>query len=193
MSGGIGHVFGDPPIGTIVYGNKQVIYLGNGEWRPWLRCRTTHIEVKLGPSMAVCADESAADRVVVLVGKLDAVLPLFTAEGERRWAPDWEPVWADESHQHEVGEVWTTAGPLLTTWVTVDTGATHVRYARLAIGDSAGLVTVTCAENGGRTTVTVDYDLTALSDAGPDRLESFAASYDDMLAHWQRHTSRALA
>jgi hypothetical protein len=129
----------------------------------------------------------------VLMGPLDAVLPLFTAEGERRWAPGWEPVWADESHEHEIGEVWTTAGPPSTTWVTVDAGANHVRYARVAIGDSAGLVTVTCAESNGRTTVTVDYDLSALSDAGADRLERFAACYDDMLAHWQRHTSRALA
>jgi hypothetical protein len=129
----------------------------------------------------------------ILAGKLDAVLPLFTAEGERRWAPGWEPVWADESHQHEIGEVWTTHGPPSTTWVTVDTSPNHVRYARVAIGDSAGLVTVACVENGGQTEVTVDYDLTALSDAGAARLEHFAASYDDMLAHWQQHISGALA
>jgi hypothetical protein len=129
----------------------------------------------------------------VLAESLSAVLPLFTAEGERQWAPGWEPVWADGSHEHEVGEVWTTAGPPSTTWVTVAAGVDHVRYARVAIGDSAGLVTVTSTENGGRTTVTVDYDLSALSDAGADRLEHFAAGYDDMLAHWQDHTSRALA
>jgi hypothetical protein len=67
-----------------------------------------------------------------------------------------------------------------------------VRYARVASGDSAGLVTVTCVETSGRTTVTVDYDLSALSDAGADRLEDFASSYDDMLAHWHHHTARAL-
>ena len=129
----------------------------------------------------------------VLAGSLDAVLPLFTAEGERRWAPGWEPVWADDSHEHEIGEVWTTAGPPFTTWITVEAGADRVRYARVASGDSAGLVTVACAENSGRTTVTVDYDLSALSDAGAERLEHFAASYDDMLAHWQHHAARALA
>ncbi len=128
----------------------------------------------------------------VLAGPLDAVLPLFTAEGERRWAPGWEPIWADDSHEHEIGEVWTTAGPPFTTWITVEAGADLVRYARVASGDSAGLVTVTCAENSGRTTVTVDYDLSALSDAGAERLEHFAASYDDMLAHWQHHAARAL-
>jgi hypothetical protein len=129
----------------------------------------------------------------VLAKPLDKVLPLFSAEGERRWAPGWEPVWADASHEHEVGEVWMTAGPPSTIWITVDTGANHVRYARVSIDDSAGLVTVTCFENGGQTNVTVDYDLSALSDAGADRLEQFAARYDDMLAHWQHHISRALA
>jgi hypothetical protein len=128
----------------------------------------------------------------VLPRPLDEVRPLFTAEGERRWAPRWEPVWADESHEHEIGEVWTTAGPPSTTWITVDAGTDHVRYARVAIGDSAGIVTVTCVEKSGQTTVTVDYDLSALSDAGADRLEQFAQSYDDMLAHWQHHTSHAL-
>lgn len=129
----------------------------------------------------------------MLTGRLDAVLSLFTAEGERRWAPGWDPVWADEPHEHEIGEVWTTAGPPATTWVTVDSGPDQVRYARVAIGDNAGLVTVSCAEHDGQTTVTVDYDLSALSETGADRLERFAANYDDMLAHWQHHTSRALA
>jgi hypothetical protein len=128
----------------------------------------------------------------VLAGQLDAVLPLFTAEGERRWAPGWEPVWADDSHEHEIDEVWTTAGPPFTTWITVEARADLVRYARVASGDSAGLVTVSCAENDERTTVTADYGLSALSDAGAERLEHFAASYDDMLAHWQHHASRAL-
>jgi hypothetical protein len=26
--------FDDPPVGTIVLGHEQVIYLGNGEWQP---------------------------------------------------------------------------------------------------------------------------------------------------------------
>jgi hypothetical protein len=129
----------------------------------------------------------------LLTGAVDAVLPLFTAEGERRWAPGWDPIWADDAHDHEVGEVWTTAGPPSTAWVTVDAGQNQVRYARVASGDSAGLVIVTCAGTSGRTTVTVDYDLSALSDAGADRLQQFARDFDDMLGHWEHHTSRALA
>ena len=128
-----------------------------------------------------------------LEAPLEAVRPLFSAEGERRWAPGWDPVWADAAHKHEAGEVWTTAGPPATTWITVVAAADQVRYARVADGDSAGLVTVTCAQTEGSTTVTVEYDLSSLSDSGARRLEQFAAGYDDMLAHWRHHTSGALA
>jgi hypothetical protein len=128
-----------------------------------------------------------------LAAPLEVVRPLFTAEGERRWAPGWEPVWPDDAHTHEVGEVWRTSGVLPTTWVTVEAGEDQVRYARVSVEDSAGLVTVAFTQADGRTTVTVAYDLTALSDAGAQRLDEFAASYDQMLAHWQHHTSHALA
>jgi hypothetical protein len=36
------------------------------------------------------------------------VVPLLTAEGERRWVPDWEPHFPLPGHVHERGEVWTT-------------------------------------------------------------------------------------
>jgi hypothetical protein len=118
------------------------------------------------------------------------LLWLFTAEGEKQWAPGWEPVWPEAGHQLEVGEVWTTHGP--TTWVTVDTAPTHVRYARIAQDDSAGLVSVDLAPGDGTTTVTVSYDLTSLSDTGATRLAQFAEEYDQMLEHWRALTTAAL-
>jgi hypothetical protein len=127
----------------------------------------------------------------VLPAPLADVMPLFTAEGERAWAPGWEPAYAD-SPTHEVGQVWTTAGPPETTWVTVRADTDSVRYARVALGDSAGLVTVSCAPDAAGTRVTVAYDLSALSPAGEARLAEFASSYDAMLEHWRHHTSSAL-
>ena len=118
-------------------------------------------------------------------------MPLFTAEGERAWAPGWEPTYPD-SDVHEVGQVWTTSGHAETTWITVQADATQVRYARVALGDSAGIVTVSCAPEDVGTTVTVSYDLTALSLAGEKRLAEFASSYDEMLEHWRHHTSAVL-
>ena len=127
-----------------------------------------------------------------LAAPLDRVMPLFTAEGERAWAPGWEPTYADRD-VHEVGQVWTTAGPPLTTWVTVQADETAVRYARVAEGESAGIVTVSCAPTDAGTEVTVSYDLSALSPAGAERLPQFASSYEQMLEHWRQHTSQALA
>jgi hypothetical protein len=126
-----------------------------------------------------------------LPAPLGQVMALFTAEGERAWAPGWEPSYADSS-VHEVGQVWTTAGPPETTWVTVQADDTCVRYARVASGYSAGIVTVLCraAEDG--TEVTTSYDMSALSAAGEKRLAEFASSYDEMLDHWRIHTSAAL-
>ena len=127
-----------------------------------------------------------------LAAPVEQVMPLFTAEGERAWAPGWEPTYPD-SADHEVGQVWTTAGPPATTWITVQADADCVRYARVAEGYSAGIVTVSCAPDPHGTAVTTSYDLSALSPAGEKRLAEFASSYDEMLEHWRIHTTAALA
>src|ERR671932_2532647 len=95
---------------------------------------------------------------LTLRGTLADVVPLFTAEGERRWVADWEPWFPLRDHVHERGEVWTTtaaAGP--TIWVTADRRADGVLLARVTPNVSAGLVEVTCRPG-----------------------------FDDMLATWQR-------
>src|SRR3954462_9980080 len=114
-----------------------------------------------------------------LPAPVDRVMPLFTAEGERAWAPGWEPSYADSS-AHEVGQVWTTTGPPETTWVTVEADDARVRYARVAAGYSAGIVTVTCRASDDGTEVTTSYDMTALSPEGERRLAEFASAYDEM-------------
>jgi hypothetical protein len=128
-----------------------------------------------------------------LAAAIERVRPLFTAEGERAWAPGWDPVWADAEHLHEVGEVWTTSGPPATTWVTVQADEACVRYARVAPGDSAGIVAVSFQAVPEGTRVTVAYDLSPLSEEGAIRLTAFEAAYDDMIEHWRLHTSAALA
>jgi hypothetical protein len=126
----------------------------------------------------------------VLAAPIENVMPLFTAEGERAWAPGWDPSYADSS-VHGVGQVWTTAAPD-TFWVTVQADDACVRYARVAPGFSAGIVTVTCRPTAEGTEVTTAYDMSALSPAGEERLTEFASSYDEMLEHWRVHTSSVL-
>ena len=128
---------------------------------------------------------------VVLTGsfRLEAsperAMPLFTAEGERAWAPGWDPVGDDDC--------WTTSAHGTTTyWLTVDRTPTSARYARVTPGDTAGTVAVTCTGDCTGTVVTVTYDLHSLGPAGEERLPSFEAGYDGMLAEWQRLTSALL-
>ena len=128
----------------------------------------------------------------VLAAPLDRVRPLFTAEGERAWAPGWDPVWADAEHVHEVGEVWSTTGPPSTTWVTVQADPDCVRYARVAPGDSAGIVSVSFVPVEDETLVNVAYDLSALGPDGATRLTRFEASYANMLEQWRALTSEVL-
>src|SRR4051812_19702861 len=106
---------------------------------------------------------------------------LFTAEGERAWAPGWDPVGDDDCWQTE-------AHGSTTYWLAVDRTPTSARYARVTPGDTAGTVAVTCTDESDHTRVTVTYDLTAIGTAGSERLPAFATSYDGMLEEWQRLT-----
>jgi hypothetical protein len=125
---------------------------------------------------------------IALRGTLADVVPLFTAEGERRWVPDWQPWFPLPGHVHERGEVWTTTGPAGTTiWVTADRRADGVLLARVTPDVAAGLVEVTCRPGlDGTTDVEVAYDVTALSDRGREVVAHLRDGFDEMLAMWQR-------
>lgn len=129
-----------------------------------------------------------------LTGHLTVPLPadeafrLFTARGEQRWAPHWEPRFpaavADDADPGTVFE--TTARGETTTWTVVDSAPPrHIRYARVTPHTSAGTVTVTLDEAGAHTEVTVTYELTALTDTAAVHLRQFAETYPTFLATWQ--------
>jgi hypothetical protein len=125
---------------------------------------------------------------LTLRGPLADVVPLFTAEGERRWVEGWEPWFPLPGHVHERGEVWTTSAPAGTTiWVTTDRRADGVLLARVTPDVAAGLVEVTCRPGlDGTTDVDVAYDVTALSERGHDVVAHLRDGFDDMLVTWQR-------
>jgi hypothetical protein len=116
-----------------------------------------------------------------------AALPLFTAEGERRWAgDDWDPRYPAPARVEGPGAVFLTAHGHDTTWVMVDQDERGVRYARVTPGHAAGTVAVSVLEAGDAATrVRVTYDLTALSDAGRAWLADFAAGYAAEIAEWE--------
>ena len=108
-----------------------------------------------------------------LEAPLSRVMPLFTAEGERSWAPGWEPV-----------------------ILSGDVERGRASYARLAQGSNIGLVDVVCTEaEGGGTVVTVRYTLTGVSEQGRAFVREFLdpQHYAAMIDEWRVATSAALA
>jgi hypothetical protein len=133
------------------------------------------------PNTIACTAELVVDR------PLEATLALFTAEGERAWAPGWNPTFPAPGRTEGAGTVFVTADANHeTTWVMVDQNEHGVRYARVTPAATAGTVAVTVLESQAtRTRLQVRYDLTALSSESADWLERFAYDFDKYIAHWE--------
>lgn len=124
----------------------------------------------------------------------DDVFPLFTPEGERRWAPGWDPRWLYESNVE--GVFTTNNGGEDTVWMVLelDARAHRARYLRMTPGSRVGVVEVACAAEDGGTTVRVTYRMTALTREGERTLAAFdAAAYAEMMKEWKRRVSAALS
>ncbi|HWG70483.1 MAG TPA: SRPBCC family protein [Steroidobacteraceae bacterium] len=129
---------------------------------------------------------------------LERVLPLFTARGEREWAPGWDPVMLSGAEQR--GSAFRTRNHegRTTTWIVIDyrPAEGRVSYARLAEGSNIGLVDVVCtATGGGGTDVSVTYTLTALRAEAQTFVDDFlnAVNYARMMEDWRVAVSAALA
>lgn len=133
-----------------------------------------------------------------LAAPLAQVMPLFTAEGERRWAPGWEPTKLSGDVERGSAFITRAHSGVETTWIVVDYRPAEGRasYARLAQGSNIGLVDVTCtpAEDGG-TVVSVRYMLTGVNDQGRAFVREFLEPehYARMIEEWRVLTSAALA
>ena len=123
------------------------------------------------------------------------VFPLFTAEGERAWAPGWEPEMLSgavergsvfRTRQHERDVVWVVTH--------YDAAAHRVGYARLVEGMNMGLVDVECAADGDGTRVTVRYTLTPVTAAGAQQVTQLleAQHYAEFIDEWRVAISRVL-
>lgn len=127
---------------------------------------------------------------------LARVVPLFTALGEKAWAPGWEPEVL--SGQEERGSVFRTSRDgRETTWIVVDYRPSQGRasYARLAHGSNMGLVDVQCSPAaGGGTDVSVRYTLTGLDAQGQGFVAEFLQpqQYARMIEEWRELISAAL-
>jgi len=132
-----------------------------------------------------------------LEAPLERVVPLFTARGERAWAPGWEPRILSGGEQRGSAFITTAHNGGTVTWIVTDYRPAEGRasYARLVQDSNIGLVDVACtpAPHGG-TDVSVRYTLTAVSAAGASFVAQFLADahYTQMINEWRVLTSKAL-
>jgi hypothetical protein len=125
------------------------------------------------------------------------VFPLFTAQGERAWAPGWEPRILSGAEERGSAFMTTAHNGSPVTWIVIDYRPAEGRasYARLVQDSNIGIVDVACTEvAGGGTDVSVRYTLTALSEAGESFVAAFLADqhYTTMIEEWRVATSKAL-
>ena len=125
-------------------------------------------------------------------------LRYFEPEGERAWAPGWNPAYVYPADgQPEKGMVFTTGeGADHTIWIVLGyapaSGA--VEYARITPGARLAIVRVQCsALDGAKARITVSYEFTGLSEAGNDYVRSMDESaYRTFIESWGEAIRRAL-
>jgi hypothetical protein len=125
----------------------------------------------------------------------DDAFPLFSPEGERAWAPGWDPAlvfprgveWAE-------GQIFRAGGTLHdAVWIVarLDRDARRVTYYRVEERDLVARIDVACGASGGGTRVEVTYTFVALSPEGERAID--AMSHDDYAAkmrHWRELITR---
>lgn len=121
----------------------------------------------------------------------------FTPEGERGWAPGWDPTYPAGEVSETPGTVFVTShGDDQTIWTihAIDRDGYTAAYTRHNVGKWAGTVSVRC-ENAGpqRSEVTVTYDTTVLPGGDPSILRQFDDdSYEEMMSHWSEAVRQTL-
>jgi hypothetical protein len=136
-------------------------------------------------------------RTFHLNAPLARVFPLFTALGERAWAPGWEPRILSGAEVRGSAFITTAHNGGTIAWIVTDyrPAEGRVSYARLTHDSTIGLVDVSCTDlASGGTDVSVRYTLTAVSEAGESFVAQFLASehYSKMIEEWRVATSNAL-
>ncbi len=123
-------------------------------------------------------------------------LPLFTAPGERLWAPGWEPEMLSGSMER--GSVFRTHdGERETVWLVAEYAPEQGRasYARIAQGSNMGMVDVRCQGLGpARSEISVTYTLTGLTPEGRTFVQGFLApeAYEAFIQEWHSAILAAL-
>jgi hypothetical protein len=127
----------------------------------------------------------------------DRAFPFFTPEGERAWAPGWDPRYLHPvDGAAGVGMVFTTSMSEETLWMMLryEPAQGRVEYLRCTPGSRVGVVRVECVPlDGGRTRVNVSYELTALTEAGNATIAALDdVAFSAFIAGWPEAINRTL-
>lgn len=128
------------------------------------------------------------------------VFPLFTPEGERQWAPGWDPTSIyPASGEATCDMVFSTKhhdqSDMIWAMIAYDQEDFAVSYLRVAPTSHSARIDVRCAGAGGETTgATVSYCFTGLTEAGNAYVAQYTeAHYRAWLQGWETAINDALA
>jgi hypothetical protein len=150
-------------------------------------------------------DRPALPEEIIRTGSLRVALPpdqaldLFTAEGEKAWAPGWDPRYVTPADGAPVvGGIWLTRdGEVDTIWRVerFDRATREAEYLRITPGNRFVVVQVRCDDDGtGQTLATVTYRAIALGEGGIIWCAGFTDTYyAAMMQEWERLIAAHLA
>jgi hypothetical protein len=125
----------------------------------------------------------------VVDAPFEKTAPLFGANEERKWAPDWNPqfVYPLSAHDQE-GMIFRVAhGQLTSIWINTafDLAGGHIQYAYVLSDAMTTLIDIHLTRDGAeRTGVKVVYERTALAPEANEHVEHFAKGDEKAGKEW---------
>jgi hypothetical protein len=122
--------------------------------------------------------------------------PLFGADNERVWAPDWEPVflWPEKAFDQEGMVFKVRHGAKTAVWVNTafDSIRKRIQYVYVIPDVVVTVITLKLMPNGHSTAVDVVYERTALTDAANELVKNMAAADRVTGQQWEQQINRYL-
>jgi hypothetical protein len=127
---------------------------------------------------------------------LDVAWPLFGADAERVWAPDWHPafIWPATATDEEGMVFEVVQDDRTAVWVNtaLDRAANRIQYVYLIPDLVVTVITLKLKETGPSTHVAVTYERTALADAAGEAVQQMAGRDKMVGPEWARQINNYL-
>lgn len=151
-----------------------------------------------GPAAAEELAHTRAEFHFTANASFEQAAPLFGANEERKWAPDWKPqfVYPNPARDQQ-GMVFLVAhGPFTSTWVNTgfDLVTGHIQYAYVLNDAMVTMIDIhLIRESAQKTGVSVVYERTALLPEANEHVHHFAKSDEKAGKEWEEQINGYLA